>query len=91
MANSVVQFGLEAYISESEDKNTMLSVPRLDDDFAATATHQIRLFLLAHTTRPQAPSFLSSTSCPNTPTLALNYEQNMIPFSVLISLKQTPS
>jgi hypothetical protein len=75
MANSVIPLGLEAYMSESEDKNKILSTPRLDDDFAAAATHQIRLFLLTGTTQPQAPSFLRSTSYPNTRTLALNYEE----------------
>ncbi|KAE9378297.1 cytochrome P450 [Stipitochalara longipes BDJ] len=45
-ANSVIALALEAYISESEDKR-ILERPRLDDEFAATVTQQIRLFLLA--------------------------------------------
>jgi hypothetical protein len=75
MANSVIPLGLEAYMSESEDRNKILSTPRLDDDFAAMATHQIRLFLLAGTTRAQALLFLCNTSYPNNPTIALNYEE----------------
>ena len=45
-ANSVIALALEAYISESEDTK-ILQRPRLDDDFAATVSHQIRMFLLA--------------------------------------------
>jgi cytochrome P450 len=45
-ANSVIALALEAYISESEDKR-ILERPRLNDDFAETVSHQIRLFLLA--------------------------------------------
>ena len=66
---------LEAYMLESEDKNKILSTPRLDDDLAAATTHQIRLFLLAGTTLPQALWLFCRTSYPNTPTLALNYEE----------------
>jgi len=62
-------------MSESEDRNKILSMPRLDDDFAATAAYYIRLFLLAGMTLPQAPSILCTTSYPNTRTLALNYEE----------------
>jgi cytochrome P450 len=38
---------LEAYIANSEEKNNILSMPRLDDDFVTTVTHHILLFLLA--------------------------------------------
>jgi len=45
-ANSVIALAIEAYISEAEDKR-ILQRPRLDDEFAATVSHQIRMFLLA--------------------------------------------
>lgn len=46
-ANSVIALALEAYIEKTDDKKSILELPSLDDDFAAMATHQIRLFLLA--------------------------------------------
>jgi cytochrome P450 len=46
-ANSAIALALEAYIADSEEKDNILSVPRLDDDFVTTVTHHIRLFLLA--------------------------------------------
>jgi cytochrome P450 len=46
-ANSAIALALEAYIADSEEKNNILSMPRLDDDFVTTVTHHILLFLLA--------------------------------------------
>jgi cytochrome P450 len=44
---SVIALALESYISETPDTTSILQAPRLDNTFATSVSHQIRLFLFA--------------------------------------------